>query len=218
MKKFKLKWTSVIRLLLLVVCGSVLGVNIYLANANQLVGNRLPMPFGCGAAVVLSGSMEPALRVDDLIVVRAAHDYQVGEIVVYQDGSSLVVHRIIEIDGEQVITKGDANDIADAAISLSDVKGRVVGRIPLVGKLVSLLKTPFGIVAVLAAAIALIEIPRRREKKKDDEARQQILEEIYRLRTDAATAEAEATAEVEGQEGAAPAEQDAAAADKSRPR
>ena len=35
---------------------------------------------------------------------------------------------------------------------------------------------------MIAAAIALIEIPHRNEKKKDDEERQKILEEIERLK------------------------------------
>ena len=62
-RKFKLK--STFRLLLLILCGLILGVNVYLANANSLVGNQLPTPFGYGAAVVLSGSMEPEFSKGD---------------------------------------------------------------------------------------------------------------------------------------------------------
>ena len=56
--KFKVTFKGVLRILVLIICGIVLGVNVYLANANSLVGNKLPMPFGYGSAVVLSGSME----------------------------------------------------------------------------------------------------------------------------------------------------------------
>ena len=90
------------RLLLLILCGVILGVNVYLANANSLVGNQLPMPFGYGAAVVLSGSMEPEFSKGDLIVVNETDTYEVNDIVVFQDGNSLVVHRIINIDGETI--------------------------------------------------------------------------------------------------------------------
>ena len=68
--KFKIKIKDVLRWLLIVVCGLILGVNVYLANANSLVGNQLPMPFGYGAAVVLSGSMEPEFSEGDLIIVK----------------------------------------------------------------------------------------------------------------------------------------------------
>ena len=173
---------NILRTLLLILCGGILGINVYLINANNLVGNQLPMPFGYGAAVVLSGSMEPALSVDDLILVRECDSYAVGDIVVYQDVNSLVVHRIIRADEDSVTTQGDANNVPDGQIPLTAVKGRVILSIPYLGMAVNFLKTPLGIICVIAAAIALVEIPRRREKKKDDEERQKIIDEIIKLR------------------------------------
>ena len=171
-----------LRLAALTVCGLVLGVNVYLANANRLVGNQLPMPFGVGAAVVLSGSMEPTLSVDDLIIVRETDTYAVGDVVVFQTGGVLVVHRIIALEGDTVTTQGDANPSADEPMPLANVLGRVVGHIPALGALVNGIKTPVGTLCVIAAAIALVELPRRREKKKDDQQREEILEEIRRLK------------------------------------
>ena len=169
---------------MLIICGTVLGVNVYLANANTLLGNKLPMPFGYGSAVVLSGSMEPEFSKGDMIVVKDVDDYAIDDIVVYQDGASLVVHRIINIDGEKVTTKGDANNTPDDPIELSAIKGRVLFWIPFAGNVAGFLKTPIGTICIIAAAIALIEIPRRSEKKKDDEEREKILEEIRRLKDD----------------------------------
>ena len=180
--KRKTKLKSTVRLLLLVLCGFLLGMNVYLANANRLIGNQLPTPFGYGAAVVLSGSMEPEFSKGDLIIVKETERYDPSDIVVYQDGNSLVVHRIIGIDGETITTKGDANNTADEPIRVSAVKGKVLFWIPYAGRIVGFLKTPVGIICMIAAAIALIEIPRRNEKKKDDEERQKILEEIKRLK------------------------------------
>ncbi|MBQ4323667.1 MAG: hypothetical protein IJC19_06985, partial [Clostridia bacterium] len=62
------------------------------------------------------------------------------------------------------------------------IKGKVVFELPFVGNIVTFLKTPIGIICILAAALALIEIPRRRAKKQDLEEKQRILEEIKRLR------------------------------------
>lgn len=180
--KFKLK--STFRLLLLILCGLILGVNVYLANANSLVGNKLPMPFGYGAAVVLSGSMEPEFSTGDLIVVKEMENYKLNDIVVFQNGNSLVVHRIIRIADETITTKGDANNTADEPIDVSAVKGKVLFWIPYAGSVVGFLKTPVGIICIIAAAVALIEIPRRNEKKKDDEERQKIIEEIERFKKD----------------------------------
>lgn len=181
-RKTNVPFKGVLRVLLLGLCGLILGVNVYLANANSLVGNQLPMPFGYGAAVVLSGSMEPEFSKGDLILVEEAERYGLNDIVVFQDGNSLVVHRIIHVDGETVTTKGDANNTPDEPIHVSAVKGKVLYWIPYLGNVVGFLKTPVGIACILGAAIALVEIPRRNEKKRDDEERQRILEEIERLK------------------------------------
>ena len=181
-KKTNRKFPAALRLLLLIVCGAILGVNIYMANANSLVGNKLPTPFGYGAAVVLSGSMEPEFSKGDLIVVKETDEYVEKDIVVFQSVDSLIVHRIIKLDGETVTTQGDANDTADEPIDISLLKGKVIFHIPFVGNIVNFLKTPVGTILTLIAAIALIEIPRLREKEADDAEKQKILDEIRRLK------------------------------------
>lgn len=186
MKKKKI-FKNIIRIGLLALCGAVLGVNLYFANAGSLLGDKLPMPFGYGAAVVLSGSMEPEFSKGDLIIAAKADEYVQNDIVVFQSKGSLIVHRIIEIDGENenVTTKGDANNTADEPISLSAIKGKVIFVVPFVGRIVGFIKTPIGTLCVIAAAILLIEIPRRNEKKKDDSERQKIIDEIKRLKEQA---------------------------------
>lgn len=180
MMKFTLK--DALRLVALIVCGTILGVNVYMINARNLVGNHMPMPFGYGAAVVLSGSMEPELSVGDLILVRETDQIEVNDIVVYQSGSSLVVHRVMEIQENMVTTQGDANNVADEPIDLSLVKGEVFFYLPAVGTFVNFLKTPIGIILTIVLAIALVEIPRRSEMKKNDDERQKLIDEINELK------------------------------------
>ncbi|MBQ2826020.1 MAG: signal peptidase I [Clostridia bacterium] len=174
--------TGIIRIVLIVICGAVLGVNVYLANAARLVGNDLPTPFGYGMAVVLSGSMEPALSVDDMIIVKKTEDISLRDIVVYSDGRSLVVHRVVKLEGDTVTTMGDANGIEDAPISRSLIKGRVVLTVPYIGKLINVIKSPLGTALIIAAAILLVELPRILEKKKDEKEKQAIIDEIKKLR------------------------------------
>ena len=140
------------------------------------------MPFGYGAAVVLSGSMEPEMSKGDLIIVSKSDSYVLNNVVVFQDGNTLVVHRIIAIDGDTITTQGDANTVADNPIDKTVIKGEVIACIPWIGEIVNLIKTPIGTIGIIALAILLIEIPRRNEKKNDDEERQKIVEEIERLK------------------------------------
>lgn len=181
-KKTRSTWKIIVRRVLLILCGTVLGVNVYLANARSLVGNQLPMPFGVGAAIVLSGSMEPTFYTGDLIVVRECESVAVDDIVVYQDGGSLVVHRVIALEGDTVTTQGDANNAPDEPIPLSAVKGRVLFWIPHGGDVMTAIKSPIGTICLVAAAIALVEIPHRKDKQKDDEDRQKLIDEIRKLK------------------------------------
>ena len=133
---------------------------------------------GIGYAVVVSGSMIPTLQIDDMILYQehAKEDYKVGDIIVYvrdkgKDTEMLITHRIKEIDGDTLVTRGDANSRDDKAISFDVVVGKVVWRIAFVGKAVSFLRTPLGII-VIVLFLALIVIANlyitfaRRKRKK----------------------------------------------------
>ena len=182
MREMKRKFKAFGRLLLLVVISLIIGIRLYSWNAGNLAGNAMPMPFGFGVSVVLSGSMEPALSVNDLVIVRATDSYEKDDIVVYQSGSSLVIHRIISISGDEVITQGDANNTQDEPINLSDVMGKAVAHIPFVGALILFLKTRVGFILIIAAAIALFELPHMRERKKVTDEQEKIKEEIRKLK------------------------------------
>ena len=166
----------------LILLGLILGVELYLANARGILGEELPMPFGIGAAVVLSGSMEPSLSVGDLILVKKSDELKTGEMVVYQSGHSLIVHRIMELDGDMVVTKGDANNANDKPFERNQIKGIVVMRIPRIGKILQLLKTPLGALAALAAVICLTEVSYRGQQQEDEEELDAIREEIRKLK------------------------------------
>lgn len=174
----------VIRLVFLILISLFLGLNIYFWNANQLVGNALPMPFGYGGAVVLSGSMEPELSVNDLVFLHQIDDYKVGDIVVYQLENELIIHRIVDIDDEtgEIITQGDANNVADAPISKKNIKGKMIACIPWVGVIVEMLHTPIGILIVLVLALVLLELSYQCEYTKKDKEIENIKKEIRKLR------------------------------------
>ena len=178
MKQFK----TILRTLLIIFVSLVVGFNLYTWNAQSLMGNALPMPFGYGAAVVLTGSMEPTISANDLILVAEKPVYAEDEIAVYQSGNILVVHRILDITDGMVTTKGDANNASDAPVELSAVKGKVVGVIPGVGSLVKILKTPTATAVILVGAVLLLEASFRKEKQKKTDDLEKIKEEIRRLK------------------------------------
>lgn len=176
------KIKAIIRITLLVLLAAIIGVNIYLINASRLAGNTVPMPFGVGCAVVLSGSMEPELSVGDLLIIAEQGHYDVGDVVVYQDGKMAVTHRIVSIAEDEVITRGDANNSNDRPIAYTQIKGTVVAAIPMVGHVVNVIKTPIGTLVILALAAFLLERSFHADKKKDEEALEAIRAEIEKLK------------------------------------
>ena len=159
----------------------VIGLNVYSWNARTFVKNPLPMPFGFGTCVVLSGSMEPNLSVNDLIIVKETKDVEVDDFVVFQSDASVVVHRCVSVSGDTVVTKGDANNTTDSAISLeNDVKGVVVFTIPAAGYITNAIGSPVGVMIIVVAAFVLLELSYKKERRSDeddlDELRRQIEE------------------------------------------
>lgn len=186
MKIIKDRFDGFKRFLLLTVISLFLGFNIYFWNAYQLVGNAMPMPLGYSVAVVLSGSMEPELSVNDLVFIHQEDNYEVGDVVIYQSGDELIIHRIININEEAGIveTKGDANNASDNPIFYDDIKGKMIGCIPWIGHIVQFLHMPIGILIVLLLAFVLLERSYRYEYIKDNKELERIKKEIRYLRAE----------------------------------
>lgn len=170
------------RIFLMLVISLLLGGSVYTLNAKRLMRNIMPMPFGIGSSVVLSGSMEPTLSVNDLVIVRQQENYAVGDVVVYQSGDNLIIHRIIELGEDYVITRGDANNVEDSPVPYSAVKGRMVLHVPYAGQAVHFLQSVPGVLIVIVLAVFLMNRSWSKEREEDDRKLDAIKDEIRRLR------------------------------------
>ena len=80
--------------------------------------------------IVASGSMSGTVDVNDMVIVKITDDFQVGDIVTYQANGYFVTHRIISINKDQIITKGDSNNTEDDPIGRDKIIGKVVAIFP----------------------------------------------------------------------------------------
>lgn len=138
---------------------------VLLILAAAILSSFVHLPGGYKSYVVLTGSMAPAIQPGSLIVVRAAGQYAVSDIITRStsDPKVTVTHRIIEIvatgDGVQYRTKGDANGMADGdLVSNGEILGRTVWTLPRVGTIISYAKTKQGFLLMVLVPSVLVII------------------------------------------------------------
>lgn len=75
----------------------------------------VPTLWGSKPLVVISGSMEPTLKVGGLLYYHEIklEEFNKDDILVYQTKDDIVSHRLVEITNSGFITKGDANNTID---------------------------------------------------------------------------------------------------------
>ena len=72
---------------------------------------------------ILSNSMNPTFNRGDVVIYKSNASISPGDIIVFQNGSQIIVHRLISIN-EYYVTKGDANNIIDyMKTKQEDIKG-----------------------------------------------------------------------------------------------
>ena len=177
----------IFRIVIIVIIGVVLGSVVYTINAKRVMHDEFPMPLGFGVSVVLTGSMEPTLKVNELVFVVKADEYKEGDIVVYQKDNELIIHRIMLIDGDQVVTQGDNNNTADEPFPAASIKGKLKFSIPYVGLIIRGIKSVPGVIIILALSIFLMHRSWQKEKNDGDSELDAIKEQIRQLKNEVET-------------------------------
>lgn len=151
----------------------LLTLNVYTIVMRQAFGVKQPAVFGFSSAVVLSGSMEPNIHVDDMVIVREQNSYELQDIVMYEGENYMITHRIVGIEDGAYITRGDANNTDDPAVPAERVVGKVVYTIHGAGKAILFLHSPLGMCMMVLLAIAVGILPDLRKKtgRADDSAK-----------------------------------------------
>ena len=115
-------------------------------------------------------SMLPAYHTGDLVVLRRAAEYQVGDVVAYLDPHiGRVFHRIIAQHGDRFLMKGDNNTFVDAYHPTSaDVLGRVWVHVPALGSALMTARQPpvaAGLVDGASMLALVTAVPPRKRRR-----------------------------------------------------
>ncbi len=149
--------------------------------------------------IVEGNSMTPALLNGDLVIYRGIDPDQItnGSIIVYMPGQTgipaldylvrpAVVHRVVEeiVQSDGLVyyrTQGDNNKFNDPVLVRSDqVLGTPVAEVPLVGLFVLFLKSPQGLV-FMVAAVVFIYLGKYEKDRQNEQGKKELLAIMARM-------------------------------------
>ena len=93
-------------------------------------------------ASITSGSMWPSLKKGDFILIKGVENKEeigIGDIVVYKNPKGFTIHRVVKMNEDTFVTKGDANNVEDTPVSYDEIIGKPIAindkplRIPFLG-------------------------------------------------------------------------------------
>ena len=109
----------------------VLFIVIYSFVQMDIQGKEYCNLFGYSIFQIETGSMSGTLEIEDIIIVKLESDnLNRDDIITFRQDGNLVTHRIIEINDDTIITKGDSNTDSDKPITKEDVVGKVIKIFP----------------------------------------------------------------------------------------
>ncbi|MGI8631663.1 MAG: signal peptidase I [Solirubrobacterales bacterium] len=143
--------------------------------------------------VVMSASMEPTIDTGDVIVMKKlGREPRKGDIVAITVPEEArrklsypprVVHRVVEVKGDKLVTKGDARDEPDPfTVSAESVQATVAFTIPAAGKAVAFITSPLGLVWIAAGVLLLVVMPHFEAQREQSAMQQAELGSIGELR------------------------------------
>lgn len=123
----------------------------------KILKKGYPDVFGYAYFSVLTGSMEPTIKVGDEVIVKVTKNIKENDIITYEEDGGYITHRLLRIEGDKLITKGDYNTSEDLPITKNVVIGKVILTIPFFGKIKYII-TDYRFLLVLVVCYVICEI------------------------------------------------------------
>ncbi len=129
--------------------------NVYNYINVKVLKNDLTTIKGYAILEVVSGSMEPTIKIGDIIVIDThSPKYEINDIITFYDvNGSFVTHRIVDVNGGKMITKGDNNNSVDQDMDIDYIVGKYLFKIPFLGAFLNVFRNPLYLGLILIIGI-----------------------------------------------------------------
>lgn len=125
---------------------------------------------------VQSNSMSPTFKDGDLLITYKADNIEWNDIIAFKKGKTTITHRVVETNGWDIRTKGDANEEPDRdIINTGQVLGKVYLIIPYGGLFQSFASSIYGIILfiIIPFILIIIHIFRANKHKSENKPKKQ---------------------------------------------
>lgn len=166
MKKNKV--FRIIKLIKNIICWTLIAVLVFtlVVFFMSRINGSTPSVFGYSIFRVSSGSMEPELKVGDIILDKTVdnpEDLKVGDVITFKSsdyGDLLVTHKVIKAPYEEngklmLQTKGIANEVEDKPISVDNVKGIMICKVDYLDTVYNVFLSPWGLLILITLIVII---------------------------------------------------------------
>lgn len=141
---------------------------LYVCYARYIRKDSVIKIGGYGFLIVMTGSMEPTIEKNEFILIKECQTYHTNDVATYLDVyGNLITHRILQIDEQNFITKGDSNEISDESTNIHNIQGKVIFHSKILG--IFYLYYLKGIVCIYIAILVALYLKEEFRKEKNNE-------------------------------------------------
>ena len=145
-------------------------IGLYYMAQVKILNKDYANIFGYTFFEVATGSMTNTINIGDIVVVKVNETFKENDIIVYKEENSFITHRVIKIDGQDLITRGDANNSEDKPIKSDQILGKVIYIIPKIGIWRKVLASPeiLGMIIIFIILLGVVlMLTSKTEKEKE---------------------------------------------------
>ena len=144
-------------------------IGLYYMAQVKILNKDYANIFGYTFFEVATGSMANTINIGDIVVVKVNEAFKENDIIVYKEENSFITHRVIKIDGQDLISRGDANNSEDKPIKSDQILGKVIYIIPKIGIWRKVLASPeiLGMIIIFIILLGIVlMLTSKTEKEK----------------------------------------------------
>ncbi len=172
--KNKNRFHLLLKIIFYPIIAAIIGISLYLCIQKVQNPNGIANVFGYRVFSVTSGSLEPTIKIGDLVIVKSvdnSDEIKEDDIITFREGDNFVTHRVVGVSTAEgkisYTTKGDNNNTKDdKSVLYASVEGKYVKHIANVGAIIIACQNIYFVILVLLFAYCIYFVFSKREDRR----------------------------------------------------